>query len=580
MVRTLSVAQPGTPDSRGPRRYLWWLVVRQWRWAAFAAVVSVAWMFSLILPPYFISTAIDDGLRRHDLAALAWWGSAIIGVGVVSAILGLMRHRLMTFIRIDASYRTVAVVIRHAVRLGASFPARVSAGEVVSIGGSDVSAISEAQTFVGPGFAAVVTYGAVAYVLFGISPQLAVVVLLGVPVIGLLVGPLLGRLRDTQTEYRSQQGALTARAGDIVSGLRVLCGIGGKPLFARRYREASEDLRAKGYRVGAVTSWIDALSLGLPGVFLAAITWLAAREAATGLITVGQLVAVYGYVSVLIVPVGFLIEAVQQFSRGLVAGRRVTRVLNLAPAIADAPGAGPTTPADLVDPDSGLRLVTGRTTALVTARPADAVALVDRLGRYVDSNVTWGDEPLNAVSLAEVRRRILVADNDAYLFAGTLREVVHTTVDHSDAQIADAIRLAAARDVLEGLPAGMGSTIQARAANLSGGQRQRLRLVRALLADPEVLLLVEPTSAVDAHTESLIAQRVGAARKGRTTLLVGTSPLLLDRADEVAFLVDGKVVATGPHAQLLREQPGYRALVFRGESDPEEGDDDSTESAA
>ncbi|HJP78372.1 MAG TPA: ABC transporter ATP-binding protein [Pseudonocardiaceae bacterium] len=578
MVRTLSVEQPGTPDSRGPRRYLWWLVIRQWRLAAPAAVVSVGWMFSLILPPYFISTAIDDGLRRHDIAALAGWGSAIVGVGLASALIGLLRHRLMTFIRTDASYRTVAVVIRHAVRLGATFPSRVSAGEVVSIGGSDVSAISEAQTFVGPGFAALITYGAVAFVLFGVSPQLAVVALLGVPVIALAVGPLLSRLRRTQTDYRSEQGALTARAGDIVSGLRVLCGIGGKPLFARRYREASEDLRAKGYLVGTVTSWIDALSGGLPGIFLAVITWLAAHEAVAGQITVGQLVAVYGYVGVLIVPVGFLIESVQQFSRGLVAARRVTKVLNLAPAIADGHGAGPAGPADLLDPDSGLRLIAGRTTALVTAQPADAVALVDRLGRYTDSAVTWGGRPMGEVSLAEVRRRILVADNDAYLFAGALREVVHTAAEHSDAEIGDAFRLAAARDVLVGLPSGMGSTIQARAANLSGGQRQRLRLVRALLADPEVLLLVEPTSAVDAHTESLIAQRVGDARKGKTTLLVGTSPLLLDRADEVVFLVDGKVAATGPHARLLRDQADYRALVFRGES---EGDaDDSAESAA
>lgn len=545
-----------------------------------AAMVSVLWMFSLILPPYFISDAIDDGLRRHDLAALVGWGSAIIAVGLVSATLGLIRHRLMTFIRIDASYRTVAVVIRHAVRLGATFPDRVSAGEVVSIGGSDVSAISEAQTFVGPGFAALVTYGAVAVVLFGVSTQLAVVVLLGVPVIALLVGPLLSRLRDTQTDYRTEQGALTARAGDIVAGLRVLCGIGGKPLFAQRYREASDELRATGYRVGAVVSWVAALSVGLPGIFLAVITWLAARDAVLGEITVGQLVAVYGYVMVLIVPVGFLIEAVEQLSRGLVAARRVTRVLNLEPAIVDGDGAGPVGPADLFDPESGLRLAVGRTTALVTARSADAVALVDRLGRYVDSAVSWGGRPLRDVALAEVRQRILVADNDAYLFAGTLREVVHTAADHSDGQIAEAIRLAAARDVLEGLPAGMGARIQARAANLSGGQRQRLRLVRALLADPEVLLLVEPTSAVDAHTESLIAQRVGEARRGRTTLLVGTSPLLLDRADEVAFLVDGKVAATGTHARLLRDRADYRALVFRGDVESEGDSDDSAESAA
>ncbi len=578
MSRILSLTQqPGTPDSRGPGRYLWWLVTSQLRWAVLGAAFSILWMFSLTLPPYFIANAIDRGLRPKNLTALGWWAAAIIGIGITSALLGLCRHRIMTFIRIDASYRTVAVVIRQAVRLGATFPQRVSAGEVVSIGAADVTAISEAQTMVGPGAGAVVTYLAIAVVLFSVSALLAGVVLLGVPLIMVIVGPLLSRLRRTQAEYRQQQGALTARAGDIVSGLRVLCGIGGKPLFAERYRQSSEQLRAEGYRVGAVMSWIEALAVGLPGIFLATVTWLAARMAAEGQITVGQLVSVYGYVAVLIVPVGFLIEGAGQLGKGLVAARRVVRVLELTPGLADAGGPAPVGPADLHDPTSGLLLAAGRTTALVARRSADAVAVVDRLGRYVDSSVSWGGLPLNTVALAEVRRRILVADNDAYLFGGALREVVGAESDRSersegqdDAAIATAVRLAAAQDVVAGLPAGLDARIEARAANLSGGQRQRLRLIRALLADPEVLLLVEPTSAVDAHTEALIAERVGAARAGRTTLLVGTSPLLLDRADEVAYLVDGRVVATGPHSALLTERADYRALVFRGNEDTDD----------
>jgi ABC-type multidrug transport system fused ATPase/permease subunit len=546
------------------------LVTSQIRWAALGAGFSVFWMFSLTLPPYFIANAIDDGLRHKDFTALVWWVVAIIAVGVTAAAFGLCRHRTMTFIRIDAAYRTVAVVLRQAVRLGATFPRRVSAGEVVSIGAADVAAISESQTMVGPGVGAVVTYLAIAVLLFKVSALLAAVVLLGVPLIAVLVGPLLGRLRRTQAEYRQQQGELTARAGDIVSGLRVLCGIGGKPLFADRYRRSSEELRAEGYRVGAVMSWIEALSVGLPGIFLATITWLAARMAVEGQITTGQLVSVYGYVAVLVVPVAFLIEGTGQLGRGLVAARRVIRVLELNPDLLDAGGHAPVGPADLYDPASGFLLPTGQTTALVAGRSADAVAVVDRLGRYVDSTATWGGRPLQEVALAQVRRRILVADNDAYLFGGALRAVVGTESDHDDAAITEAMRLAAARDVLNGLPAGLDSKIEARAANLSGGQRQRLRLIRALLADPEVLLLVEPTSAVDAHTESLIAGRVGTARQGRTTLLVGTSPLLLDRADQVAYLVDGRVVATGTHNELIEERSDYRALVFRGNEDSDD----------
>jgi ABC-type multidrug transport system fused ATPase/permease subunit len=99
----------------------------------------------------------------------------------------------------------------------------------------------------------------------------------------------------------------------------------------------------------------------------------------------------------------------------------------------------------------------------------------------------------------------------------------------------------------------------------SGGQQQRLRLARALAAEPEVLILVEPTSAVDAHTEARIAQRLGPARRGRTTVVCTTSPLVLDRVDQVAFVVDGQVVAEGTHEELLAAEPNYRATVTREE---------------
>jgi ABC-type multidrug transport system fused ATPase/permease subunit len=196
--------------------------------------------------------------------------------------------------------------------------------------------------------------------------------------------------------------------------------------------------------------------------------------------------------------------------------------------------------------------------------PTQATELVDRLGRYTDSTVTWGGAPLADMPLAEVRGRILVADNDAYLFAGTFREAVSAHDRHDDPRVRAAIHVAMAEDIVDALPDGIDSFLEAQGRSVSGGQRQRLRLVRALLADPEVLLLVEPTSAVDAHTESVIAERLTAARHGRTTVLVATSPLLLDRADRVAYLVDGRVVATGRHTDLLATQPGYRTLAFRG----------------
>ncbi|MCX5092985.1 ABC transporter ATP-binding protein/permease [Streptomyces sp. NBC_00365] len=562
---------PGTPDCRGGWRYLWWLVTRQAGRSTAGALLATVWMVLLALPPYLLSRAIDDGLEPGDQGALLGWTAAVFGIGVFNAWLGIMRHRTMTKVRMDANFRTVKVVVEQSARLGAALARQVGAGEVVTIGVGDVQTISQSLTVVGPGIAAIVTYGVVAAQLTSVSLQLSVVILLGVPLTAGLVGPLMSRLQGAETEYRERQGVLTARIGDLAGGLRVLNGLGGKGLFADTFRRDSQELRAQGYRVGAATSWIQALGTGLPTLFLAVVTWLAARLAAQGEITIGQLVSVYGYVAVLVMPVYFLIQSGYQLSRAVVAARRVVRFLSLEP-VADRPDArdAPASPAVLHDPDSGVRVLPGRLTALVGALPAESEAVVDRLGRYAESAVTWGGVRLDGIALAQVRERILVADNEADLFAGTLRELVSGRREHDEEAIARAVRTAAADDIVLGLPDGLDSAVDAQGRSLSGGQRQRVRLVRALLADPEVLLAVEPTSALDAHTEAAVAARLRAARSGRTTVVTSTSPLMLDQVDTVYFLVDGKVAASGGHRELLDGEPGYRALVAR---DADELDD-------
>ncbi|MFJ6461402.1 ABC transporter transmembrane domain-containing protein [Streptomyces sp. NPDC091387] len=561
-----SYVDPGTPDCRSALRYLWWLVTSQGRRIAAGALLGSAWMVCLTLPPYLLSRAIDDGLEPGRWPALAGWVAALLGVGVLNAWLAIMRHRTMTRVRLDAVFRSVAVVVRQATRLGGALPRRVTAGEVVTIGFRDVAMIAATLTITGPGVGAVLAYVVVAVLLLTVSPLLAVVVLLGVPLLVVLVGPLLWRLQGVEAAYREQQGGLAARFEDMAKGLRVLNGIGGKEVYAERYRLGSRALRAEGYRVGAVTSWIQALGVGLPTLFLGAVTWLAARMAAQGTITVGELVAVYGYAAVLVVPVTFFIEGGYDLSRGLVAARRVIRFLVLEPDSAggeptsDAPGA----PSTLRDPESGVEVVPGGMTALVSARPSDSAAVVDRLGRFVESAATWDGIRLDEIDLTRIRRRILVADNEADLFAGPLREVISGALDRDEETIGRGVHTAVAQDVVRGLPDGLDSRIDAQGRNLSGGQRQRVRLVRALLADPEVLLAVEPTSAVDAHTEAAVAARLHAARSGRTTVVTSTSPLLLDRADTVYYLVDGSVAAVGSHRELLDGPPGYRLLVSRG----------------
>ncbi|MFF0733634.1 ABC transporter transmembrane domain-containing protein [Streptomyces chartreusis] len=557
---------PGEPDRRGGWRYLWWLVMRQKTRSVVGALISSVWMVLLAATPYLMSRAVDDGLTTGDQGALAGWTGALFAVGMFNAWLSIMRHRTMTRVRMDANFRTVKVLMAQAVRLGATLPRRIGAGEVVTIGVGDVQTISQSLTVVGPGVGAVVAYLVIAGLLVSVSVPIAVVVLLGMPLVGVLVGPLLGRLQATETQYRERQGVLTARIADLAGGLRVLNGLGGKGLVADAFHRDSQRLRAQGYRVGAVTSWVQALGVGLPTLFLAVVTWLAARLAAQGDITAGELVSVYGYVAVLVGPVAFFIECGYQVSRGVVAARRVVRFLRLEPMADTGTRDAPAEPAVLHDPESGVRVLPGRLTALAGALPADAAAVVDRLGRYVPSAATWGGVALDEIALPQVRGRVLVADHESDLFAGPLRELVGGAWDPDDAAVARAVRAAVADDVVRSLPDGLDTPIDAQGRNLSGGQRQRVRLVRALLADPEVLLAIEPTSALDAHTEARVAERLHAGRAGRTTVVTTTSPLVLDRADTVHYLVDGKVAATGTHRELLNGEPGYRALVARDEN--------------
>ncbi|MEH1169825.1 ABC transporter ATP-binding protein [Micromonospora sp. CPCC 205539] len=565
-MRFSLAGDPGVPDSRSATRYLVWVASRHKRLFTVGVALGVVWMVAQALMPAAVGRAVD-GLAHRDERSLLTWGLVLFGLGVLQAVAGILRHRCAVHNWLAASYRTVQLTVGATNRLGAGLPRRVAAGEVVSIGTSDIGQIGHAVDITARGAGSLVAIVTVAVILLNASMPLGLVVVCGVPLLMAVVALLIRPLHHQQQAYRDAEGALTARAADIVSGLRVLRGVGGEPVLSAGYRTRSQSLRTHGLRVARVESLLEAAQVLLPGAFLVLVTWLGARFALRGEISAGQLVAFYGYTAFLVSPLRNLTEAVDKLTRGHVSARRVVRLLRLTPDLLDPaqPAALPDGVGELTDPSSGVVLHPGRFTALAATAPEDAAAIVDRLGRYTDSDAMLHGVPLRGLALATVRARILVADNDAHLFTGPLRAELDPHDRGDDAALAAALVAASATDIVEALPDGLDSLVAERGREFSGGQRQRLRLARALVADPESLLLVEPTSAVDAHTEARIAERLGDARAGRTTLVCTTSPLVLSHADRVIFVEDGKVVAEGTHAELLDGEPRYRATVSREE---------------
>ena len=565
-MRKLPLPDPGIPDTRSPARFFGWLIRGQRRTLAAGVFFGVLWMLAQAAAPLFVGRALDSGVADGHVRALVGWTLALGALGVIQAAAGIGRHRCAVTNWLTATYRCDQLVARATTSLGAALPSRLPPGEVVNMVASDTRRIGNALDISARFSGAVMSFVLVAILLLHTSMELGLVVLIGVPLLLGVVTPLIRPMHQRQGRQRAEVGLLTSLGTDTIAGLRVLRGMGGERAFFDRYRAQSQRVREAGVEAGRVVSLVDAQQVLLPGIFVILLTWLGARMAVRGDITVGELIAFYGWAAFLVLPLRTFTEAADKFTRAHVAATRVLRLLAARPSLnwgtrTDWPGGG-----SLLDGRSGLVVPGIGMTVVACADNDDGARLGDRLGRYDAADVTVGGDD-SRTSIAEftqetVREHVLVVDAQSALFGGRLRDELDPLQRYSDDEVDAALLVADAREIVDGLPDGLDTVVGERGRSLSGGQRQRVVLARAVLADPDVLVLVDPTSAVDAHTEMRIADRLRDARLRRATVAISTSPLLLRVADHAALVIDGEVVVQGERAEVAHH-PDFRATVER-----------------
>ena len=596
------------PETRSPAAFLRWVLGRQKALIALSSLCYALWFLPMTLGPWIFGRAVDEGIVGGSEQALAGWAALLLLVVVIGGVFGIVSHTLVVRSWLVALYGTLEMVTRKVAQMGHVLPRRSPTGEVLSVSASDSDEFGALTEILARSIAQLVSYLAVAAIVLTMSLQLGVVVLVAAPVLVVAAMPLLRPLHRRQQVERSRNSELTSLATDIVAGLRILRGIGGEDTFGRNYATQSQHARRAGVSSGIWQAAVEAVGVLFSGVFLVTLVWLGTRQVQSGELTVGELVSFLGYGLFMVGPIRTFFELAQKTTRALVSARKAIAIFEQRPPWRDPVDPQPLDGSrELVDDLSGFTAHPELLTVVVSAVPEQSSALADRLGRYLPPDtdpvgeddgeglkgraarraradrerrrariaardeeaatrewgVRLGGVDLSAARLVDVRRQVLVSDTGSSLFAGTLQEAIdpHGTLTREQAE--HALRVANAEDVYDALPEGWQGQLDERGRGLSGGQRQRVVLARALAVDAPVLVLVEPTSAVDAHTEARIAERVSELRRGRTTVVCTVSPLWLHHADRVVLLRDGRVVAEGDHADLLAHDAAYRDVVVR-----------------
>jgi len=536
--------------------------------------------------PLVIQYIIDGPITEQNLAGLWLPGAVLLGLGIVEAALFWARRMLSArpTMRVEASMR--AAIYDHLQRLPVAFHDRWPAGQLMSRAVSDLATIRRFLAF-----GLVFLFVNLTTFLVGVGILLALNRPLGL-IIALMAVPLVALCFKYETRYQvlarrsqDQVGDLATMVEESVLGIRILKAFGRSGHYARRFAREAAELQTTELTKARVVAKLWASIIVVPELAFGVALFLGIRQVASGTMSPGTLVAFFGVALSLRWPIdsiGWLLamtndaaSATQRYFEVMTAPVTITSPER--PVRTDAPRRGhlrfesvrfrfADTPAERPDLLRGvdLDIRPGETVALVGSTGSGkttVTALVNRLYDVTAGRITLDGTDIRSMELADLRRRIAVAFEEPTLFSASVREnVLLGRPDGSDEDVWAALQLAQA-DFVASLPWGLDTRIGEQGLSLSGGQRQRLALARAVIGRPEVLVLDDPLSALDIHTEARVEQALRSVLTATTALVVAHRASTVLLADRVALLAGGRIAAIGTHAQLMAGEPDYRDLL-------------------
>ncbi|MFY0512195.1 ABC transporter ATP-binding protein [Streptomyces anulatus] len=548
-------------------------VAGQRRDVAVGSLLGACHQIGEALVPVLIGLVVDRAVVRPDGGALAIW---LVVLAVVYTLLSFgfrFGARAGERAAEQAAHQLRLDVVRRVLAPHGGAEAGRPPGALVNVATEDARRVGAVNMALTLGIAAVVGVVAGAVLLLRASLPLGLLVLIGAPVL-MALGHFLARPLQHRSEAEQEQAAhASGVAADLVAGVRVLKGLRAERAAVDRYRATSQASREANVRAARAAALQTGLMLTLTGSFIALVALVGGHLVLGGSIGLGALVSAVGLALFLPGPIGMLAWVGAELAKGRASAARIADVL-AAPGETTGGTAEPAAPAlgelrlnglghaglDALD----LTVRPGEHLGIVVTDPADAQALLHCLARRCDpdrGSVELDGVPVTELAPDALRSVLLVAEHDAQLFDGTLLENV-TAAAPAGADPSPAMDAAAVDEVASALSGGTGGRIGERGSSLSGGQRQRVALARALAADRSVLVVHDPTTAVDAATEARIAAGIRRARTGRTTVLVTSSPALLAATDRVVLVDGGTITAEAPHEDLVRDHPVYRTAVL------------------